>query len=135
MFLIANTAIEIIIVRRLRRELADKMANIASMHASSRILNEKRAKSDAKKKQKAIVMVIINSLINLVLRFPEFFLFLKNSNILFNNNPLFNILCGDYAVCDYMIEMSNFFFILTFSTNYLTYYFFNKKFRKCIKAR
>jgi hypothetical protein len=73
------------------------------------------------------LMISVNAVINLVLRFPEcaqifYFSFLQIS--LANS---FHAQLMDFFPA--FILISNFFFILTFSSNFFVYYSFNQKIR------
>jgi hypothetical protein len=95
-FFLLNTGIEIKIVRRMHIELKEKRERIAKMNAtnssvsnsvraikvasSSETLNEnkKREAEDAKKERRVIKMVILNGILNFILRAPDMLFWLEN---------------------------------------------------------
>ncbi len=136
LFLIFNTALEMIIVRRLRREIEEKKlhrAELTHMSPESREF-KRRQESDSRMETRAIVMVITNSVINMILRFPDFFSFIINSNDILPNNIIYQYFCGFLGICPGLVEIADFFFILTFTSNCLIYYFFNSKFKKFFRV-
>jgi hypothetical protein len=94
-FLLLNIRIEVIIVRRLHKELADKrtraghMTNSINSNGNLSMRAKRKLEMDGKKEQKAITMVVSNSLINFILRFSEIFLFLINDTVLFPDNTVY----------------------------------------------
>jgi hypothetical protein len=135
-FLIVDTTIEVIILVKLRQEMKErlrKMRTANSDHRNSVTTRLKRIESENKKEKRAIVMVIMNGTINFVLRFPEFFSFLLNSDQLFKNNVMYKYFCSHINMCTYLLEIPNFFYILTFITSCLIYYLFNTKFRQLVQ--
>jgi hypothetical protein len=89
-FFLVNTWTEVRLVRKLHNELTIKRNKVAeeieltSMHnsAHSAVVNkmlkakQKKIEHDSKKEQRAIIMVISNSVINFILRLPEIFVFI-----------------------------------------------------------
>jgi hypothetical protein len=129
LFFAINTLIEFLIVMRMRRELREKRERLARMSKgknSNLAVNESRTESeDAKKERRVIIMVVVNSLVNFVFRFPDFLIFLEayNSSAVdyYNNkNPGLSALLLDIGYLTY---------ILTFSFNFLLFYNFNSKFK------
>jgi hypothetical protein len=131
-FLIGNTWIEVMIVRRLHVELEKKKLKLATLHMNSTRVNEQKMRADHKKENRAIVMVILNGFINVIMRLPEFFVFISNSNFMFQGNQLYGTLCFTYEMCMELVNYCDLLFILTFTTNYFIYYFFNKKIRSSL---
>jgi hypothetical protein len=143
-FFLVNTWIEVSLVRKLHKELTYKRKKVAeeieltSLHnsAHSTVLNkiikakQKKIEQDNKKEQRAIIMVISNSLINFILRLPEIFVFISSSNSLFPSNPLYSFFNSLYDFMSMMVSFSYLAYVLTFSTNVLIYYLFNTKFKQ-----
>jgi hypothetical protein len=147
LFLAVNTGIEFCLLRNLRKEIGDKRTKLEkeiqeseSKNASgSQLINkvikakQKKIEQDSKKERRATVMVIINSGLNFVLRFPEIFIFVSsNSNLIvaftttliFYENTFFSNLSS------IMVNLSYLFYILTFTTNAIIYCVFNPNFKK-----
>jgi hypothetical protein len=91
---------------------------------------KRKLELDGKKEQCAITMVVSNSLINFLLRFPEIFIFLCNDNFLYPNNVIFTFFDSIARLSDCLIDLSYLTYILTFSSNVLIYYLFNQKFKQ-----
>jgi hypothetical protein len=81
-FVVVNTSVEVVLVRKLHTELADKKARLKKMAAHSRKSSAPESLSFRKKRkldmeerteQRAIIMVVINALLNFFLRLPELF--------------------------------------------------------------
>jgi hypothetical protein len=143
-FFLVNTWIEVRLVRKLHDELTIKRKKIAeeieltnlnnSAHSTvvNRIIKAKQKKieQDNKKEQRAIIMVISNSVINFILRLPEIFVFISSSNSLFPSNSLYSFFNSLYDFTSMMVSFSYFAYILTFITNVFIYYLFNTKFKQ-----
>ncbi len=116
-------------MRRLHKELVDKRARAEHMKNSKNQAGIMRAKRklemDGKKEQRAITMVVSNSLINLMLRFPEIFIFLSEDNTLFSRNSVFMFLALLAYASGCLVYFSYFANILTFSSNVFVYYLFS----------
>jgi hypothetical protein len=101
-------------------------------------LDKKREDEDGKKERKVIKMVIINGILNFVLRAPDLLFWLENkmtwsifktkddNNDYILNNILPPGILSVIADIDYLT------YILTFSTNFLIYYNFNKNFKDAV---
>jgi hypothetical protein len=133
-FFIVNTLIEIQIVRRMHKELEDKRARMAKMRSSIPLTSisateNKNASSeseDDKKERRVIIMVVLNGIINFVLRFPDFLIFLEETN-----NASIDYLNSLYPGFDgLLLDISYLAYILTFSFTVLLYYNFNAKFKE-----
>ncbi len=134
-FLVINTGIQIATVWKLQKELEEKRAKAAEMNKSlDELTKNKRLEEDNKKEKRTIIMVILNSFINFILRFPEAFILIASSEETVPRNPLqvFFHFIGNFI--DGVVDFSYLTYILTFSTNILIYYKFNKKFRDSFKA-
>jgi hypothetical protein len=127
-FLLVNTTLEISIVCRLHAELVEKrrrMEEMSSLNAAKRIVKEEE---DRRSENRAICMVVLNGVVNFVFRVPEIFFFLFNSSVslLYRFYEIYNsvFLFADVVYLCY---------VLTFSTNVLVFYFFNKKFKAAFR--
>jgi hypothetical protein len=136
-FSIFNIAIEVIIVRKLRKELKDKEERTAhmvinhSINSSRSFRHKKKSEAEVRKTQaNATMMTCINGLLNSTLRLPEITLLIYLIfSIFYPNSGLFVYLCTDLSVCQIAIDLVNIFYILTFTGNFFIYYFLNKNSR------
>jgi hypothetical protein len=127
-FFAVNTVIEVKIVQRMHTELESKRNRLARMR--SHLVNANVESEDAKKERRVIVMVVISSIINFILRIPDFFIFLEatsNSAVV----RLDNIYPGFTAL---LLDVSYLAYILTFSFNVFLFYTFNSKFKEAFVA-
>jgi hypothetical protein len=148
LFLIMNTWIEFSLLRNLRSEIAEKREKLekeivesqSKNSANSEVINkvnrgkQKKIEHDSKKETRAIVMVITNSGLNFVLRFPEIFVFVS-SNISFYNifvMPSYINSRDIYFdnIASILVNLSFLFYMLTFTTNIVVYCVFNPHFKK-----
>jgi hypothetical protein len=138
-FWIVNTFVEVIMLRKLHKELADKKTRLAGMNHTAIIAQVQLVNVSFRKSRKqqiedgtegrAILMVVINALFNFILRLPELFvvfsisftLFGDQLNYFFNPFPSFSLFLTDFAY---------FCYILTFTTNFFIIYLFNQKFKQ-----
>ena len=120
--------VECLTVLKLKRELNTKEMRMIKLT----VLSIKFLKDNSKRKKKSIMMVVLNSLINFLFRIPEIIVIFTNSNHLVENNKLFLILCDYISICEELMSISEFFYILTFSTNFFIFYYFNNLFQKNI---
>jgi hypothetical protein len=150
LMMLFNTILEVIIFYKLHQELKLKLDKMSALHASAHsavVASSSHAshgdhdpaaaeKPDEfrKKEMRVIGMVIMNGLINLILRLPDLSSFLYFSSFIFPDNVFFELFCRYYNICFQLIDISNFFFILTFSTNYMIYYFFNLRFKESVQS-
>jgi hypothetical protein len=141
-FLVFNTAVEVSLVRKMRQEIAEKRKKTEEEikntslknNAQSQVVNkmlkakQKKIEQDAKKETRAVVMVILNSLVNFILRLPEIFVTISSYNLSDNLND--NILRSMPYFTIIMVSSSYLAYILTFTTNVSIFYFFNTKFKQ-----
>jgi hypothetical protein len=144
LFLLLNTWLEVVIVSKLQQEISDKKAKtemeIKKMNlnnsAQSDVVNkvvkmkQKKIEQDAKKEQRAIVMVIANSLLNFILRLPEIFILISDSNGLFLANAVWITFNSIINFSNITVTIYYLAYILTFTTNVLVYYMFNQNFKQ-----
>jgi hypothetical protein len=89
LFLVINTCVEVSLLYKLQKEIVDKRTKAEAEILLSRSRNtsesgvinkiirwkQKKIEQDAKKNTRVIVMVLTNSCLNFILRFPEIFVF------------------------------------------------------------
>jgi hypothetical protein len=115
------TFFEIVIVIKLHRELTGlkrRSAVVSYSNATNEIKISKIEEAVHKIEHKAMALILLNALVYFVLRFPELFTALLYTQLLFEGNYLYTYFCGFLNICIHLPEFTNFFFILTFSTNY-----------------
>jgi hypothetical protein len=139
LFLVFNTLVKVIIVVKLSREIREKRERMEALTTAANLAaNRAKLEADEKRERKAIIMAIANGLVNLLLRFPEFFTFVVDSNL--PKNALFVYFCDQLVICENLVTMAYFSYLLTCSTNCFIYYLFNTKFKEsfqvvCHRAR
>jgi hypothetical protein len=107
LFFILNTGIEIKIVRRIQKELKEKRERLANLTHSTRSTlfvdtagiefveahsphadeDKKRKEEDTKKERKVLKMVVLNGVVNFILRAPDILFWMENTyvwSVLFN---------------------------------------------------
>jgi hypothetical protein len=157
-FFIINTGIEVKIVRRMHKELAEKRECIANMNSSKSATSlssdiktnsepsttshtdeeKKREEEDVKKERKVVKMVVLNSILNFLLRAPEMAFWLENTSawpIFFKYQEDQSILrVGSYVpgLLSLIADIGYLTFIITFTTNFLIFYKFNKNFKEAV---
>jgi hypothetical protein len=144
-FFIANTCVEVTIVRKLHSELADKKKRIADMKIKpeseekpSLVIITKPVFSRKKRRQeveegaerRSIVMVILNAVVNFFFRLPELLVLLSQSEPLFGFNAIWWFFYTFPSLAIFPTDFGYFAYILTFSTNFIIYYLFNLKFKQ-----
>jgi hypothetical protein len=149
-FFIVNTGLEVKIVRRMQKELKEKRKRLAKMNApkstveTGSVGNEKlsqtdleekqREEEDSKKERKVITMVVLNGIFNFVLRAPEMLFWIENSKswpILFEHS-IIDVQFSFPGVLDLIADTGYLAYILTFSSNFLIFYKFNKNFGEAV---
>jgi hypothetical protein len=151
-FFIINMGLEAKLVRRMHKELQEKKDRQEKMNASSsstssplteaaRIIqenkNKKKEKENVKKERKLIKMVVLNSVFNSVLRAPDMFFWIENTDswcLLFTclNNQLRNNVDLFPGLLSFMTDISYLTYIMTFTTNFFIFYKFNKNFKEAV---
>jgi hypothetical protein len=133
LFFAISTIIEVMILQRMHKELAEKRERMARMNAykttvlaDSSIALTNAELEDAKKERRVITMVVLNSLVNFLLRFPDFLIFLEDSSK--TSESSLNAIFPGFA--SLLLDISYLAYILTFSFNVLIFYIFNSKFKK-----
>jgi hypothetical protein len=147
LFFLINTGVEVILLRKLQRELTDKERRLKEMENTNKHPNSDTYKSDSiphstvppmsfrkqrkhhieeKTERRTIIMVAMNAVLNFILRLPELLFLFSVSNDLFYWDfflifPNLPNLITDFAY---------FMHILTFTSNFLIFYLFNMKFKQ-----
>jgi hypothetical protein len=125
-----NVFIEVLTVIRLRAEMANKRSHMAyfgqNIHGSDH---------DFRIILKAVSMVTVNALINLVFKFPEFFLSILNLMSLIEPDALFvNSVVKETDWFAFLLAINGFFYLIPLIANFFVYYYFNKHFRHAFRA-
>jgi hypothetical protein len=119
LFVILNLILDVMTVIKLKETLAHK----ASIGVQSKQKKEEQERAE----RRSIIMVILNSLVNVLLRIPELlsiiFFFIINSQAFLLRE------CSHLSECSVMTQISNSFFNVTMIFNIFFYYFFNKTFK------
>jgi hypothetical protein len=152
-FFLVNTGIEAKLVWRMHKELKDKRERRAAMISEKSSSKEVASNSDQKaittdntkkmeeqedekKERRVIKMVVINGLLNFILRSPDMLFWMENSTIwvkLFKNvSALKTIGFFIPGFLTFIVDIGYFSYILTFTTNFIVFYFFNLKFREAV---
>jgi hypothetical protein len=143
-FLAINTWIEFSLLRNLRKEIKEKRTKLEKEIQESESKNtsgsdvikkvnrgkQKKIEQDSKKETRATVMVITNSGLNFVLRFPEIFVFVSSNSEFVTS--IVDIFSGSLfsIITSTLVGISYLFYILTFTTNVVIYCVFNPNFKK-----
>jgi hypothetical protein len=155
LFFILNTVIEVKIVRRMHKEMKDKRERMAKLHdptgpqpllktavadgsqpAAPNVLHSDEEKNkkeeDLKKEKRVIKMVVLNGILNFVLRAPDMLFWLENQNIW--SSLLESGLINFYSpgLLSLILDVGYLSFILTFTTNFFIFYHFNSKFKEAV---
>jgi hypothetical protein len=158
-FFIINTVFEVKIVRRMQKELREKRERMGRMNApktlASTILkngaktsqaDEEKKKAedeDGKKERKVIKMVVFNGVFNFIFRAPDLLFWMENKKILSHKLPQMNSLSlyGEVynmsksntpGLLNLIADIAYLTYILTFTTNFVIFYNFNKNFKEAI---
>jgi hypothetical protein len=150
-FFILSTIIEIKIVRQMHKELKEKRdrllkmntANLSPSSTSTKMSHiedddKTRKEEDKKKEQRIIIMVVLNSIFNFFLRAPADFLFwmqkLTFCQVVFSGMNGGNIKIGLSmpGFISFITDIGYLTFIVSFSTNFVIFYFFNSKFNEAV---
>jgi hypothetical protein len=141
-FFIVNTGLEIKIVRRMQKELTKKRERLANLKAktsvslvtedanlSDKINEEKRREEEDRKKELSVIrMVIINGVLNFILKAPDMLFWMENTQV-FNIFHDARIAPGIFGLIG---DIGCLTYILSFSSNFLIFYNFNKNFKNAV---
>jgi hypothetical protein len=146
-FFIVNTTVEVTLLRKLHAELKEKrtrrddmqMASLSRARSSASSITpmsfrrRRKLEIEERSEQRAIIMVVINTIVNFWFRLPELFLLLATCNSLFANSDI-NFLWQFFNIFPtltlFWTDLAYFCYILTFTTNFFIYFLFNQKFKQ-----
>jgi hypothetical protein len=148
-FFTLNTIIEVKIVRRMHKELKEKRERMAKMNVSSAAKSsldtvqsdqEKKKKEaeeeDLKKERKVILMVVLNSIFNFVLRAPDILFWMEYPSVWSAVFPRSNYWNEERnfipGFLDLIADIGYLSYILTFTANFFIFYTFNKNFKEAV---
>jgi hypothetical protein len=154
-FFILNTTIEVKIVHRMQQEMRDKRERITKLNcrrslsmaavagsaeaAVTHLLQsdeeKKKEEEDLRREKRVIKMVLINGIINFLLRAPDMLFWLANHNIwsgLLETKAVDVIDSYSPGLLGLIFDVGYLTFILTFTTNFFIFYFFNTKFKEAV---
>jgi hypothetical protein len=143
-FFVVNTTVEAILVRKLHTELADKKARLEKLAANKKMLlyaeprsfrKKRKLDIEARTEQRTIIMVVINAVLNFFLRLPELFVLFTLSYKIFDYTFLNSFIDIFPNTRNFVTDITYFFYILSFTANFLVYYLFNLKFKQTFSAR
>jgi hypothetical protein len=132
LFAFSITCLEILIALKLHRELTGskrRMAVVSYSEDTNEVKISKIEEAVHKIEHRAIALMMFNAFVYFVLRFPELFALFQYTRD-FSSNYVYVYFCEMLDVCDRLPEYANFFYILTFSTNYFMYFVLRKTFNR-----
>jgi hypothetical protein len=93
--------------------------------------DKKREEEDIKKERRVIKMVILNGFFNFFLRAPDILFWMEYQGVwsIFDNGGLTLLAPGFLS---FIVDISLLTYILTFSTNFLIFYLYNKNFKEAV---
>jgi hypothetical protein len=121
LFCILNLLVDVMTVVKLKETLDNK----AKLGVTSKEKKEEQERAE----RRSIIMVVLNSLVNILLRIPELLSIIFFSIIISPNNSFMLRMCSHLRECSVVTQISDSFFNLTMIFNILFYYFFNKTFK------
>jgi hypothetical protein len=112
-------------------------AQLSSNNKKKEDLNKKKEEEDLKKERKVIKMVVLNGIINFVLRAPDMLFWLENVSIwsIVFKNQIDGTYTTDQVVggiFGFIPDIGYFTYILTFTTNFFIFYLFNMNFKEAV---
>jgi hypothetical protein len=122
LFCILNLAIDVMTVKKLKESLAEK-AKLSSLN---------KRNEQMKAERRCVFMVVLNSLVNVLLRLPEllaiiFYIIVQTDTTY--GLYVFKMLCFTYNQCQTLNDIANPFYIISLSSNLIFFYFFNNTFK------
>lgn len=119
LFCLFNLFIDILTILKLKQTIKEKVAKSISKCDKERFTECER---------KGITMLVASSLCNFLLRLPEIFsvIFLY---IFTSNGYKYFVMCVILRHCPAMLDLANFFYIVSLSTNLIFYVKFNSNFK------
>jgi hypothetical protein len=121
LFCLFNLALDVMTVLKLKETLGEKARLSSSNKRGEQMQAERRS----------VIMVVLNSIVNILLRLPELLAIVFFVAVAANPNQQypFKILCFNFGQCLTLGKISNSFDVLSLSLNVFFYYFFNKTFK------
>jgi hypothetical protein len=142
-FFVLNTTIEVKVLRRLHKEIKEKRERIARMNdveesttippSRSNVNYKEKEEEDVKKESRVLKMVVMNGILNFILRTPDILFWMGSPYILPLSDSFVNRL-SDYVpgFLSLIADIGYFAFILTFTTNFVIFFKFNTKFKEAV---
>ncbi len=137
LFSIVGLAMEVLIMLRLKQTLAEKMnQNSVSPNGGTATLTRLqrlKQKQNNRAEQRAFMTVIMSGLVNFVLRLPEilqpvYFVL----TFFYAKSAAYNSMCTTEQICVFYFDITNWFYLLTLSLNFMVFYKYNVKFNECV---
>jgi hypothetical protein len=134
-FFVANTFVEVVLVMKLHKELGDKKTRVDQMTANSinaplSFRRKRKLDIEERTENRATSMVLINAMLNFFLRIPELSVIFSLAYSIDSYSFLSCFIDIFPNTRNFATDITYFFYILTFSTNFLVYYLFNQKFKQ-----
>jgi hypothetical protein len=132
----------------MQKELKEKRERLAKMNSAKPVVSigsvgasnvlhkasedKKREEEDEKKERKVIKMVVINGVLNFILRAPDMLFWMENYNSwsIFDDTLVYTALLPGFLA--FIPDIGYFTYILTFSSNFFIFYKFNKNFNDAV---
>jgi hypothetical protein len=152
-FFILNTGLEVNMVRHLQKELRKKRERLAKIKLNisgvktcldeaknknkpqKALEDEIREKADGEKERTLIKMIVLNCILSLILRGPDLLYCMENVGV---NHNIFTL--SDYedisryaivpGLLSFLTDLAYFTYLMTFTTSFIIFYKFNKKFNE-----
>jgi hypothetical protein len=141
-FFVLNTVVEVKLVRRMHKEMKEKRERMAKMNATGAVSsdgsanqqdkNKKKEEEDEKKERRVVKMVVLNGIFNFVLRVPDLFVVMENEAFWTSIRALGYLGILEVGFKSIFADIGYFTYILSFSTNFLIFYYFNSKFKEAV---
>lgn len=153
-FVVVNLVIDVILIKNLKLTLDEKKKKKEEIENSAKgqktnnkpvrpLVNESLQNGNVKKKKKkehpvlrGILMIVVNSIFNIALKFPITAKTILNLLLMLNaygiivsiNLEVLRTLCNNSPVCSFVDELATLLFMVSLSFNIIAYYNFDKKF-------
>jgi hypothetical protein len=121
LFVVLNLIVDVMTVVKLKETLDHK----ASIGVQSKEKKEEQERAE----RRSIIMVVLNSLVNILLRIPELLSIIFFFIISWPANGIMITECSKVTECTVVTQISDSFFNFTMICNIFFYYFFNKTFK------
>jgi hypothetical protein len=122
LFCILNLIADVITILKLKQTLAEK--------ARLGVNTKEKKKEQERAERRSIIMVVLNSLANVLFRIPELlsiiFFFIISDH---QNKYVYRLMCQSFDECNALNQISDSFYNFTTVFNIFFYYFFNKTFK------